>query len=356
VILGSVFAFGHSHNSLFEDADPAHRFNPTHTNRLLREEFLNKGVEINTADLNGNRRVDFELHFEGRPLMPARIPRFLVALENPVINPLNADRAYFAQFSRAFTWNPALFDLPNVEEVFVPNRFAIPRWPAFEERDIFSCLINANKQFKIETPNDLYKERLAVIRWYEGNAPAYFELYGLGWNKPFREPGLRGLVRRRVERLATQLFGYRPFPAWKGEIADKSVVLLRSKFAYCYENVYGLSGYVTEKIFDCLMNGCIPIYWGANDIGSRISLECFIDRREFRDTAQVHSHLLSISAAEYGRKQEAIRDFLGSKDAERFSSEYFVRSIVEGVIAELGLGAKAHHEASARNQVTEPHS
>ena len=354
MILGSVFADGHSNNSLFREADPTHRFNPTFTNRLLRDEFRKKGVEINTADLNARRLVDFELHYEGRVLQPGQEPRFLIALENPFINPLNADAEYFAGFRRVFTWNPGFAHLRNVREVGYPNHFVIPRWPGHEEREILSCLINANKRFNIELPNDLYIERVSVIRWYEQNAPQHFELYGLGWNKPRHESGRVGRIKRRAQRLATQLLGYRPFPSWKGELADKSSVLLRVKFAYCYENIYGLSGYVTEKIFDSLMNGCVPVYWGADDIGSRIPPDCFIDRRDFRDTAAVHAHLLSMSAKEYARKQQAIHEFLGSKSAEKYSSEYFVRSIVEEVAEEMGIAEMATVETPARDQQARP--
>lgn len=354
MILGSVFAEGHANNSLFQEADPTHRFNPTFTNRLLREEFRKRGMEINTADVNAKRPVDFELHFEGRVLDPARTPRFLIALENPFINPLNADAEYFGGFRRVFTWNPKFARLPNVREVGCPNHFVIPQWPEYGERDIFSCLINANKRFKTELPNDLYVERVAVIRWYERNAPRYFELYGFGWNKPRHESGLGGRMKRRAQRLATQMFGYRPFPSWKGELADKSSVLQRAKFAYCYENIYGLTGYVTEKIFDALMNGCVPVYWGADDIGSRLPPDCFIDRRDFRDTAAVHAHLLSISASEYARKQQVIREFLGSKGSENYSSEYFVRTIVEEVTAEMGTAELSATGRAARNSQARP--
>ena len=354
MILGSVFAEGHANNSLFQEADPTHRFNPTFTNRILREEFREKGVEINTADVNAKRTVDFELHFEGRVLQPGRVPRFLIALENPYINTLNADAEYFGGFRRVFTWNPRFAELPNVTEIGCPNHFVIPRWPGYDEREIFSCLINANKRFNSELPNDLYVERVAVIRWYEQYAPRHFELYGLGWNKPRHESGVAGRMKRRAQRLATQMFGYRPFPSWKGEVADKSSVLLRAKFAYCYENIYGLTGYVTEKIFDALMNGCVPVYLGADDIRSRIAPECFIDRRDFRDTAAVHAHLLSISANEYARKQQAIREFLGSKSTERYSSEYFVRTIVEEVTAEMGIVDSAAAGSVARNRPARP--
>lgn len=332
--LGSVWADGHSDNSFFREEDPTHRFNPTYTNRVLREAFARRGIELNTADVNAGRQVDFELHFEGRPLPPGDVPRFLVALENPYINPLNADPEYFVHFKRVFTWDRRFFDLPNVQEIAYGIHFVVPPWPSFEERDIFSCLINANKRFKHPLPNDLYVERVEVIRWHEKHAPQDFHLYGLGWNKPRHESGVIGKLRRRLQRLATQTVGYRPFPSWKGELPDKAAVLLRSKFSYCYENVHSLSGYVTEKIFDSMMNGCVPVYWGADDVTRYVPKGCFVDRRDFRDTAEVHAHLRAMSPSEYTARQAAVRSFL-SEGARRFSSAQFAESIAEGIEASL---------------------
>lgn len=336
-LLASLHADGHSRNSFFGLDDPTHRFNPTHTNRALRDEFARHGVEINTADLNAGRRVDFELHVEGRPLVATTIPRFLVALENPHINPLNADAAYFANFRRVFSWDRRFLDLPNVQEIAYGIHFDVPPWPSFEEREIFSCLINANKRFAVELPNDLYVERVEVIRWHERHAPADFALYGLGWNKPRHETSAAGRFKRRAQRLATQLWGYRPFPSWKGAVSRKADVLLRAKFCYCYENVYGLSGYVTEKIFDSLMNGCVPVYWGADDIAAHVPQDCFVDRRRFRDTAEVHAYLKAMPREEFQAYQRAIRSFLHA-GAERFSAARFASDVVSGVMAELGRG------------------
>jgi hypothetical protein len=331
--LGSVFADGHSNDSMFREADPVHRFNPTFTMRTLRDAFAQRGMELHTADLNVGRAVDFELHIEGRPLAPSPVPRFLLALENPYINPLNADAAYFGQFRRVFSWDPRFLQLPNVTEIAYGMNIVMPPWPDFAQRDIFSCLINANKRFTVELPNDLYTERVNVIRWHEHHAPRDFELYGMGWDKPRHESGAAGKARRRLQRLATQLFGYRPFPSWKGPVPDKADVLLRAKFSYCYENVGGLAGYVTEKIFDSLMNGCVPVYWGPDEIEERIPVDCFVDRRRFKSTADVHAFLRSITPDEYTRRQQAMRAFLESAAAERYTAARLGLVVAEGVVA-----------------------
>jgi hypothetical protein len=334
-MLASVFAEGHANDSFFQESDPTHLYNPTFTNRLLRDEFAKRGIELHTADVNAGRPVDLEIHVEGRALQPSAVPRYLIALENPFINPLNADAAYFGHFRRVFGWDPRFFGLPNVRPITYGIHFVAPPWPGFEQRDIFSCLINANKRFKTELPNDLYVERVEVIRWHERHAPADFALFGMGWNKPRHESSAWGQARRRVQRLATQLFGYRPFPSWQGAVADKSAVLLRSKFSYCYENVHSLTGYVTEKIFDALMCGCVPVYWGADDIFDHVPADCFVDRRGFTDTAAVHAHLRAMTPERYMQMQQAISAFVTGEGARRFGSANFAQTVAEGVAADL---------------------
>jgi len=338
MMLGSVFAEGHSNDSLFREADPVHRFNPTYTMRAMRDAFARRGIELHTADVNGDRRVDFELHIEGRPLGESAVPRFLVALENPYLNPLNADAAYFAQFSRVFSWDPRFFALPNVRRIEYGIQFVEADWLPYEQRDIFSCLINANKRFPVSLANDLYVERVEVIRWHEKHAPGDFALYGMGWNKPRQTDGAAGRLKRRVQRLATQLWGHRPFPSWQGELPEKSAVLRRAKFSYCYENVRDLRGYVTEKIFDSMLSGCVPVYRGADDVQDKVPADCFVDRRRFGDTAEVHAHLRAMTPQEYTRQQQAMRDFLGGEGRRRFSAESFASVVADGVVE--GLAAR----------------
>lgn len=52
------------------------------------------------------------------------------------------------------------------------------------------------------------------------------------------------------------------------------------RFAIVFENE-AIRGYVTEKIMNPLLAGCIPIYYGAPDITRWINPECFIHVRDF---------------------------------------------------------------------------
>lgn len=339
MIYGSVYADGHSNNSLFASEDSVHRYNPTYTPRLLRQAFLAQGIEINTADLNQGRDVAFELHVEGRELAVSKLPRYLIALENPNINKLNASRDYCRNFALVFAWDKRLHDLPNVVPILIPHPMVQGEVPGFAERDIFSCLINANKAFKEVLPSDLYLERINIIRWYEKHAPDKFNLYGMGWDKETPAYTPLGRLKRSAVRLANKLLGRKPFPSYGGEVRDKGDVLRRSKFSWCYENSKDLSNYITEKMLDSMMYGCVPVYWGADNVLEHIPASCFIDRRNFKDTAAVHACLQNMSAQEYAAYQRAIAEFMQSDAGRKFSSEYFASVVVERISRDLKRAA-----------------
>jgi hypothetical protein len=335
MIYANLYADGRVKNSLFELEDTVHRFNPSYTPRLLRSALLERGIELNTPDLNAGRSISFDLHLEGRALGEKIAPRYLIALENPNINKLNASSEYCSQFDLVFAWDKRLHHLANLVPILIPHPMQIQELPGPEQRHIFSCLINANKAFKEELENDLYRERLSVIRWYERHAPEFFQLYGLGWEKHPPAYTLSTKLTRAARQLNSRLRGVPAFPSFRGEIADKSDILRRSRFSYCYENNKDIPNYITEKMLDSLINGCVPVYWGADNITQYVPATCFIDRRQFPDTAAVHRHLLSIDDGVYLKYQQAIGDFLSSQSAQEFSSNRVVHTIVEHICENL---------------------
>jgi len=335
MIYGNVFADGHSNNSQFAEDNDVHRFNPTYTPRLLRKSFLKQGIEINTPDVNQGKKVAFDLHFEGRQFIENDTKRYLIAMENPNINRLNENRDYYRKFSKVFTWDVRQFELPNVVQTMVPNQLSYECFPGYGERKIFSCLINANKAFREKVHSDLYRERINTIHWYEQHAPEKFELFGMGWDKPTPAFDLLGKIKRIMPSLKKIIIGIKPFPSYHGEVKDKRSVLLNSKFSYCYENTSGPDNYITEKIFDSFLSGCIPVYWGADNVFEYIPSDCFIDRRRFNNTARVHQFLLKVSPEKYANYQLNIARFLKSDRAKIFSSEHFVSIVVRTVVQDL---------------------
>lgn len=58
------------------------------------------------------------------------------------------------------------------------------------------------------------------------------------------------------------------------------------KFIFVCENSLG-SGYITEKIFNCLFARCIPIYYGCNDIENFIDKDCFINMNNMNNNENI---------------------------------------------------------------------
>lgn len=337
MIYANIYTDGHSKNSLFGLHDPIHRHNPTHIPRIIREVFLANGIEINTPDLNQGKHVQFDIHLEGRIFLSSNAKKYLIALENPNINALNCNRDHINQFNKAFTWDLRVQDMKNVVPIMYPHPLIEHEWTVEEKRNIFSCLINANKAFKNESFGDLYKERLQTIRWYESNALEQFQLFGLGWDKATPAFTLSGRLLRSVKQAKSKLLGIPPFPSYKGEITQKSAVLIKSIFTYCYENSSGLDNYITEKIFDAMSCGSIPIYWGASNIKKYVPENCFIDRTMFNGTADVHNFISRMTDSEQKAYRQNIKSFLACEEIQKFSTTTFANIIAKTICDDLKI-------------------
>ena len=100
------------------------------------------------------------------------------------------------------------------------------------------------------------------------------------------------------------------------------------RFSVCYENVRDEPGYVTEKIFDSLRCGCVPIYWGASNIYDYVDAGAFIDRRRFKNDLELDSYLSNITEREYEDFQNAIRAYLLSPRFTRFLPHAYADTII----------------------------
>jgi len=214
-----------------------------------------------------------------------------------------AERSLLAIVSgnkRAFGWPKPAFDLRHPKP-------SIGRW----YRNLQAVTAQRRNPWM---RSELYLERLSAIRHF-GDAEG-FDLYGRGWDRP--TSGADRATQAAIDRT------------YRGEIPphDKVSVLGGYKFSLCFENT-AFPGYVTEKIFDCLVAGNIPVYLGAPDIADFVPRDAFIDFREFGSYAQLESHLRAMTEAEAARHLEAAREFLGSDAAERFTQARHVDTLAD---------------------------
>jgi len=209
---------------------------------------------------------------------------------------------YLSHFKRVYTWNDDLVDNKKFFKFYYPElKPMMNNLPSFEERKLVTQ-ISSNK--KSRHSKELYSERERVIQFFEDKKE--FDFYGFAWE----EKGYKN-YRRSVENKLETLQNYR--------------------FNVCYENIYDIKGYITEKIFDSFAAGAIPIYWGASNVTDYIPKNCFIDRRDFKDFAAVYDYIRTMDKATYETYLKNIQAFLQSDKAKLFSYEMFEVIFLEAI-------------------------
>jgi len=82
---------------------------------------------------------------------------------------------------------------------------------------------------------------------------------------------------------------------------EKIKFLSDYKFAFAIENndtFQGTSGYTTEKIFEPMIAGCVPIYWGNKDIDKDFNQLSFVNLKRFNDEAQLLDFIMELDTNE----------------------------------------------------------
>lgn len=303
----------------------------------LRTELEARGVRLVTHDqcrVQSAQAVIFmDIPYRSDPVLclvhESCIPLIAVMGELGFIHPPNFDRGSHAPFCRVFTYRD---DYIDQERYFKINySFSLPRRAnrSMEARTRL-CTLIAAKKF-LQHPLELYSERIRAIRWFERHHPEDFDLYGRGWRDLDRFTGplfLRALNRIPLaRRLLT-----RPFPSYRGPVESKSEALQHYRFAICYENARDVPGWITEKLFDCFFAGCVPVYWGANNVAEHIPPECFIDRRSFHTYEELYRYITSMSEEAYLSYLDAIDSFLTGPRSFPFSVEHFVQSLTAAIM------------------------
>jgi len=203
----------------------------------------------------------------------------------------------------------------------------LPLWSRSDRG--FLVMVNMNKLPRL-TRYELFTERMRAVEFFSRTGD--IDLYGIGWDKASVRMGRTWVpwTLRRVH-MASQNWVDRIHPdpllvaarkVYKGELETKWETLSRYDFTLCFENT-ALKGWLTEKLFECLRVGTIPIYWGATDIGELISPECYIDMTQFAGYAELRAFLKGLDRAAVRRYRDAGRAFLESRAFEPFSKERF---------------------------------
>jgi hypothetical protein len=327
----------------------------------LRERLAGHGISVHTGDLLVRNQVppaDVNLYatmglttrYRALSKRADTVLSAFLVNECPIVEPrLFAELdAASDRFLRLYSFAPDAAMEPFLKRrlTFRPFRYpypfagvAEPAWSRPERS--FLVVINGNKVPRLRD-RELYTERVRAIEYFARFGEV--DLYGVGWDgPPFRVGETR--VPRTVRKL-----GYTAEKLWdrlrpdrdallsaarsvyRGPVDAKSETLAGYRFSICFENM-AMDGWVTEKIFDCLRAGTVPVYLGAPDIEHWVAPECFVDMRRFSDYAELREFLHQLSPAEIEDYRSAGREYFASERFRPFTKEAFA-DIFEQILRE----------------------
>ncbi len=304
------FYSSHINNIIFNDQSDISRDGNLEPYIELKNVFQTNGYEINTCDITSIEESDFVifLRLELKLLIKAMFYRkktIYIQFEPPVIMTLHKtiymNKIVKRLFSRVLTWNDDLVENKN----FFKFQFPIPKFKgdtgkiSFDDKKL---LTNISGYKESKSINELYSKRIEAIKYFEKNVPDSFDLYGFGWQK-------------------------KKFPSYRGPCDKKLGILKKYKFSLCFENQSGLNGLISEKIFDCFNAGCIPIFWGAENISEYIPDNCYIDKRKFDSYEGLLEEILNMDEQVYSEKLKSINLFLKSEEYLEFTSSLFAKNV-----------------------------
>jgi hypothetical protein len=76
-----------------------------------------------------------------------------------------------------------------------------------------------------------------------------------------------------------------------GPVADKRAFLTQYRFTLAFENS-SHPGYTTEKLYEAMLMGCLPVYWGNPLVHEDFNTRSFINHHEFGDDEAVIERII----------------------------------------------------------------
>ena len=184
-----------------------------------------------------------------------------------------------------------------------------------------------NSWKKSEMPGDLYGKRNRLAIQAGKILKGEMFLAGSGWDRHLvHSLKWQRSLAKRCPSLAQSLFRW-PNSAYRGVLElgkAKLQALATCEFALVPENCSSLRGYITEKIFNALFAGCIPIYQGHPEATRWLPPEAFLPMERFSHGAQMVQFLRAMTLKEKEAYREAGTRFLEGGATEFFDVHKYV--------------------------------
>jgi hypothetical protein len=292
----------------------------------LRTSLCERNVEIHTADyllaakINGvvNDYYSLGLLCNYKKLIgrqDVRLRGFFI-MEPPVTAPklYRALPELTRHFERVYLHN-TLGDGYSLKDVDQSKLYSF-YWPQPYKNVLESYWNNRDRQHRIVVINgnhiprslqgQLYGKRIEVMARLA--KLGVIDLYGRGWDKWWSHRSMWPPYWLNYKALMS---------IYHGPCESKYEVLSQYSFSLCFENMT-MNGYITEKIFDCLYAGTIPLYLGAKNIDAFIPPEVYVDCRHFDSWEDMCNKVMAMSVYEVNAMREAGRSFIQSEAGEKY--------------------------------------
>lgn len=104
------------------------------------------------------------------------------------------------------------------------------------------------------------------------------------------------------------------------KVVDKIAFMKSYRFSMAFENS-SYPGYTTEKIYESMIAGTIPIYWGNNWIAKEFNEHSFINLHNFQNTCRAIDYILSLENDIDAYKDKYVQPWILPSQIENYFSE-----------------------------------
>jgi hypothetical protein len=294
----------------------------------LRERLALSGVSVHTADyLRRGEHLSSVNHYWSLGMLSGfnefvdrsdvRLRGFLL-LEPPLVAPKiyealpmlsNVFEHVYVHNTRGEGYSMMGVDQSKLRKLYCPqpyNHVVEPYWSRTDRLNKV-VVINGNHNPKMREP-EYYSKRIEAVA--ELSRFDAIDLYGRGWDEWWSRKSMWLTYWRHRSSLMS---------AYRGNCTSKLDVLSRYRFCLCLENT-PMQGYITEKIFDCLYAGVVPLYLGAPDVANYLPKDSYIDLSQFSSWVDMWNAVRKVSEDEWLNRKLAGRDFINSQEYKNYFS------------------------------------
>lgn len=289
----------------------------------LKQALEATGAKVSTADLLEAEEVG-EIEYWSFGLMEkfARLQRRggvrfsgFVIMEPPLVAPRLYERLpeLTRLFERVYIHNTQGdgyclkgVDQSRLRTLYWPQPYGQvqPQWQRIDRLN--KAVVIAGRHNAGRRRPEYYSSRIKAMA--ELSRMGVVDLFGRGWRDYWSRQSISWAYLRHFSTLQA---------IYRGECNSKMDVLAQYRFSLCLENM-PMTGYLTEKIFDCLYAGTVPIYLGAPDIEDLLPAEAYIDARRFQSWTDAWRFAAALPQSRWLQMRECGREFVQSPAGRKY--------------------------------------